>query len=162
MIGAAMQKALNEQINRELFSAYVYLGLSAQAMQAGFPGAAAWFRKQFEEETEHALKLYDHILERNGEVKLEAIAAPKVQFGSLLAAFEHTLEHERKVTASIHQLADLAIKEKDHAARVMLDWFVSEQVEEEANVQAVLDQLRVGGKCSGGILDIDRHLAKRE
>jgi ferritin len=162
MIGAAMQKGLNEQINKEFYSAYLYLSFSTQCARAGFPGMAAWFRKQYEEETRHGLKIVDHLVERGGEVQLAAVAAPAVAPKSPLAFFEKSLEHERTVTASIHTLAGLSMKEKDFAVHGVLAWFVSEQVEEEASVQVIIDELKLAGDNGAALLMIDHRLGKRE
>ncbi len=162
MIGKKMEKALNEQINKELYSAYLYLAMSAWAEEAGLAGFANWFRVQFGEETEHAMKFYHYLTEQGARVVLGAIEKPPADFKSPMAAFEQTLEHEQFVTASINGLMDLAIKESDHATASMLRWFVDEQVEEEANAQEIINQLKLAGPGGGALLQIDRGLGKRK
>lgn len=162
MIGKKMEKALNEQINKELYSAYLYLAMAAWAEEAGLSGAANWFRVQFGEETEHAMKFFHYLVEQGSRVVLDAIEKPPVDFKSPLSAFEQTLEHERFVTKSIHGLMDLAIKEADHATASLLRWYVDEQVEEEANAQAIIGQLKLAGQSGGALLQIDRMLGKRK
>lgn len=162
MISKKMEKAINEQINKELYSAYLYLAMAAQAEQMGLGGFANWFEVQFHEEQEHALKFYKYVNEQGGRVELAAIKQPPLEFKSVLAMFEETLKHERFVTASINSLVDLAIKENDHATRSMLTWFVDEQVEEEANDMEILGKLKMVGGHGPGLLQIDGKLAKRK
>ena len=129
MIEKAMQEAMNEQINKELFSSYLYLSMAAYFEDKNLPGFAHWMRLQADEEREHAMKFYDFILERGGRVILKAIDAPKTEWSSSLEVAEEVAAHEAKVTASINALYELALKEKDYPAQVMLQWFISEQVE---------------------------------
>lgn len=162
MIGEKMQKALNEQINAEIYSAYLYLSMSAYCESLSLPGFANWMRVQWQEELTHALKLYDFVNERGGQVVLTAIDGPDVEWESPLAMFEVTLEHERHVTSLIHRLVDLSLAERDHAANSMLQWFVDEQVEEEANAEQLVEELkRIEGQPHALFL-LDRELAQRQ
>lgn len=161
-ISKKVQKALNEQINRELASAYVYLGMSAWADEQNLSGAASWLRIQWQEELEHATKLVDYIAERGGSIELQAIAAPPKKYASLLDCFRSVLAHEEAVTAAINALYELATQEKDYATKTLLDWYVNEQVEEENQPAEIISMLeRVGGEGSG-ILMVDRYLASRQ
>jgi len=161
MISKDMTKALNEQINKELFSAYLYLDLSARAERSGMPGVANWFFIQNQEELTHAQMFYKYVLRQGATIDLAAIAKPAVKCKTALEMFEKTLEHEQIVTASINNLVDIAVKEKDHATEVFLQWFVNEQVEEEQNACAIIDQLKLAGPSGGGLFMIDRELAAR-
>ena len=161
MIGKKMEEALNGQLNAEYYSAYLYLSMAAYFESVNLPGFAHWMTVQAKEETGHAMKIYRHIVDRDGRVTLTAIEAPPKQWQSPLDAFNDTLKHERKVTGLIHKLVDLAIAEKDHAASVFLNWFVSEQVEEEANASAIVEKLKMVKNASGPMMMLDRHLAER-
>lgn len=161
MIGKTMQDALNEQINKELFSSYLYLSMAAYFEEKNLPGFAHWMRVQADEEREHAMKFYDFILVRGGQVTLKALAAPKAEWGSNLEAFQETAEHEAQITASIHTLYELAMQEKDHPAQVMLQWFVTEQVEEEKNAAEIVASLRLIEERGTAVLMLDHRLAKR-
>ena len=161
MTDAQVVKAINEQINAELYSAYLYLAMSAQATSMGLGGVANWLFIQYEEETAHAQILYKYLTRVGAQIELKAIAQPPSEFGTLLEMFEQVLEHEKKVTAMIHNLVGLARKQNDFASENMLQWFVSEQVEEEESVNEILDQLRLSGGAGGGLLMIDRSLAAR-
>ena len=156
-----MQKELNEQVNKEFYSAYMYLAMSAYCNTIGLPGFAHWMRMQYEEESLHVTKMYDYILGQGGEVHLMAIEEPEKEYGSPLQIFEKTLEHEQYVTDMIHRLMDLAIEEKDYATQTFLQWYVTEQVEEEANVNDILAPLRMVGEDKGGLMMIDQQLAGR-
>jgi ferritin len=162
MLSDALQKALNEQIKNELYSAYLYLAMSAHFEAAGFPGFARWTRLQAEEETEHAMKFFDFINDRNGRVELLAIDAPPKEFGTPLEVFKMVFAHEQKVTGTIHRLYELALKENDYPTQVMLHWFIDEQVEEEKNASAIIDQLQMAEDHKGILLNIDHHVGKRE
>lgn len=162
MLGDKMQSALNRQINEEFASAYLYLQMSAEGERLGLPGFANWFRMQYSEELIHAAKFFDYVLERNGEVRLEAIEKPAVGPETPLSLFEKALDHERHITRCIFRLKDLARAESDHATDVFLEWFVREQVEEEANAQRVIDQLRLVDGSPNGLFLIDRGLAARQ
>ena len=161
MISEKMQKALNEQVNKEFYSAYLYLAMSAYCAEIGLPGFANWMRLQYEEENMHVTKMYDYILDQGGDVHLKAIEEPPSEFGTPLEVFEKTLEHEQFITRSIHNLMSLAIEEKDYATQAFLQWYVTEQVEEESNVQDILNPLRMVGNDKGGLMMIDQKLAGR-
>jgi ferritin len=162
MIGKTMQDALNEQINKELFSSYLYLSMAAYFEDKNLPGFANWMRIQADEEREHAMKFYDFILERGGRVLLAAIDAPPAEWKSNLEAFEAAAAHEAKVTASINALYELAMKEKDYPAQVMLQWFITEQVEEEKNAADVIAQLKMVEAHDTAVLMLDHRLGKRK
>jgi ferritin len=156
-----MTGALNEQINKEIYSAYLYLSMSAYSTFIGMKGFANWFMVQYREEMVHAMKIYDYINDQGGKVKLLAVAQPPTEFGSPLEMFEKTLEHEKFVTKCINDLVDLAIKEKDHASNIFLQWFVTEQIEEEANDNEIISKLKLVGKEGKGLFMIDKELAAR-
>jgi ferritin len=162
MLGKAVEDAMNEQIKNEFFSAYQYLSMAAYCESENLPGFAQWMRMQSQEETEHAMKFYDFILDRNGRVVLQAIEAPVVEFGSPLEVFEQALEHEQKVTAMINELYGLAVRENDYASQTFLQWFVTEQVEEEKNAGDVVETLRMVGDKSEALFLLDRELGRRE
>jgi ferritin len=162
MLTDNVQKALNDQVNAELYSAYLYLSMNAYFKSIGLEGFANWMSQQAHEETLHAMKIYAFIHQRGGRVTLAQVDAPPVQWDSALAVFEATLEHEQKVTALINDLVELAQAERDHATNIFLEWFVSEQVEEEESVGAVLDQLKLLGDAKSGLFMVDRELAQRQ
>lgn len=161
MLDQKMLDAINRQINAELYSAYLYLAMSARFAAMGLPGGANWTRVQAQEEMTHAAKFYDHVIERNGEIKLTAIEEPPSSWDTPLAIFEEILAHEQKVTALIDDLADLAISLKDHASHNMLQWFIAEQVEEEASADDVIQKLRLTQDAPGGLFQLDSELAAR-
>lgn len=161
MLSATLLKALNEQIQKELYSAYLYLAMSAHFEAASLPGFAKWTRMQAQEEQEHAMKFYDFIIDRGARVELLAIEKPPMEFGTALEVFKEILEHEKKVTASIHNLYGIALKEADYPAQMMLHWFINEQVEEEKNAGQIVDQLQMVEDRMGTILNIDHHVGKR-
>ncbi len=161
MISKPMQDAINEQINKELFSSYLYLSMAAYFADKNLPGFASWMRVQAEEEREHAMKFYDHLLERGGKVELKAIAAPGAAWKSDLAAFEAVLEHEKFVTRSIYDVYEVALKEKDYPAQVMLQWFINEQVEEEANASEIVENLKRIEAHDTAVMVLDHRLGKR-
>lgn len=161
MLTPKMQDALNSQINAEIFSAYLYLGISAIFEDMGLKGLAHWMRIQFDEEMMHGLKLFDYVLERGGQIELERIEKPELDIDSPLKAFEVTLEHEQKVTGLINSLVDVAIGESDHASQNFLQWYVGEQVEEESNVNEILQQLRLLGDNPAALFMVDRDLGAR-
>ncbi len=161
MISSKMVDTINEQINAELFSAYLYLAMSAHFEAEGLPGFAKWTRLQAKEETEHAMKFFDFVHDRGGKVTLKIINAPPTSFGTTLQVFEQVLEHERKVTGLINALYETAQAEKDYSAQVLLQWYIAEQVEEEKNATALVDQLRMAGDRPGNLMYIDRHVGKR-
>jgi ferritin len=153
--------ALNEQVNRELESAYVYLAMSAWADEQNLSGAAGWLRLQWEEELQHATKLIDYIAERGGRVDLKAITRPVARYKDLLDVFRQVLKHEEDVTAAINALYDKAARAKDYATQTLLDWYVNEQVEEENAPAEIISLLELAGSSPPGILMVDRRLAER-
>ena len=161
MLTEKMQTALNGQLNAELYSSYLYLSMNAYFKSVNLDGFANWMYYQAQEELEHSLKFYDFIIRRGGKVQLQQIAAPSTEWNSPLAVFEATLKHEQKVTGLINDLVDVAHEERDHATSIFLQWFVSEQVEEEESVGGVLEQLKLLGDAKGGLFMIDRELSKR-
>jgi len=161
MLSDKMQKAINDQINAELYSAYMYLSMSAWFESRNLNGFGNWMRVQYQEETFHAMKFYDYVLERGGTVTLAAIDAPPTEWKSPAHVFEETLKHEQKVTSLIHDLAMLAKDEKDLASDIMLQWYVTEQVEEEANADAILQKVKMVGESGNGLFMLDKELAAR-
>jgi len=162
MIAKTMEAALNRQVNRELYSAYLYLAMSAYFETTNMKGFAKWMRLQAKEEQSHAMKIYDYVLARGGTVSLEAIEAPRAKWASAGKVFEEVYAHEQKVTGMIHTLVDLSVKEKDHATFEMLQWFVKEQVEEEEHASEILSQIKTLGDVVGHLFWLDHQLAKRE
>ena len=162
MISKTMEQALNKQVNRELFSEYLYLSMSAYLETISLKGFAKWMRVQAREEHAHAMKIYDYIIARGGKVTLAAIEAPKNKWESAGNVFGESYAHEQKVTGMIDALVDLAIREKDHATFEMLQWFVKEQVEEEMNASDILNQIAIVGDRPGHLFALDHHLGKRE
>ena len=161
MIKQRVNDAINAQINAELYSAYLYLSMAAYFEDQNLPGFANWMRVQFEEEQFHGLRFYSFINERGGRVILDAIDKPETNWESIIAVFDNVLAHEEHVTNLINNLMSIAIEERDYATSNFLQWFVDEQVEEEANVNAILNQLkRVNGEGQA-ILMLDRELATR-
>ncbi len=156
-----MEKALNEQVKKEFYSAYLYLSMSAYCESLNYSGFANWLKKQAQEEMEHAMKLYDYIFERRGRVILEAIDKPPSDWKDLVDVFENVLKHEEEVTESIYKLMDLAKEEKDYATESMLKWFVDEQVEEEASADEILQKLRMVGDNKNALFSLDRALSQR-
>lgn len=161
MLSEKMEKALNEQINAEFYSAYLYLSMSAYADSINLSGFAHWLRAQFQEEQSHALKLFHYVVERGGRVVLGAIGEPPTDFKSPLKLFEDVLAHERKVTGLINALYALAIQEKDYASQNAVQWFVGEQVEEEANAAQIVEQIKMVGDKGTPLFMLDRQLAAR-
>jgi len=161
MLSEKMNAALNEQINKELFSEYLYQSMAAWFESEGLPGFANWMAIQALEEHSHAMKFVNYMYETGGRVILDAIEKPESEFGSPMGAFEATLKHEQFITASINGLVDLAIVLKDHATNNFLQWYVSEQVEEEANDQSIIDKLKWIGDNGNAILMLDRELGAR-
>ena len=161
MIDKKMQGAFNEQINAELYSAYLYLSMVAYFESVNLPGFATWMRVQTQEELMHAMKIYDYVNERGGRVILKSIGEPQTEWESPLAAFEAAYEHEQKVTGLINGLVNLAIEEKDHAANMFLQWFVNEQVEEENNADAIVQKLKLMADAPGGMYMLDNEMGQR-
>lgn len=161
MLNPTVEQALNDQIQKEFHSAYIYLAMSAYFEAENLPGAAHWMRHQAEEEQEHAMKIFDFVNDRGGRVALQAIGEPAAVYSSPLAVFEAAYAHEQKVTKSIHDLYALAVKEGDYPTQVMLQWFIDEQVEEEKNASAIVAQLHMVGDSPAALFMIDRQLAAR-
>jgi ferritin len=161
MLDSKIEKALNEQVGAELFSAYLYLSMSAYFESQNLKGMASWMRVQTQEETIHALKLFDFIHERDGRVVLGPVEAPKIEWDSPLNAFEEAYKHECMITGRINDLVNLAVGEGDHAANTFLQWFVTEQVEEEASVKAIVDQLKLVGDSGVALFMLDGQLGQR-
>lgn len=161
MLSEKMDKALNGQINAEMYSSYMYLSMSAWFDQAGLAGLANWMQQQAQEEMFHAMKLFNFVSERGARVILAAIDKPPAHWESALEVFQDTLAHEQKVTGLINDLTNLALDERDHATNIFLQWFISEQVEEEAGVGAILDKLKLIGKDSSGLFGLDQELGQR-
>lgn len=161
MLDKKMENALNEQVNAELWSAYLYLSMSAYFENKGMSGFANWMKIQFDEEQAHALKIFNYIVERGGKVVLKPISEVKTEWDSVIHVFEETLAHEQHVTSLINQLTDLAIELKDHATRSFLQWFVDEQVEEEATVNEILDQMNMFEGKGFGLFQMDKEFKTR-
>ena len=161
MISKNMTKALNEQINKEIYSAYLYLAMSANAITLGYKGAGSWFRVQFQEELEHALKFYNYLLSQGEVIELGAIDKPNVGYKLLLDMYVDTLKHEKLVTKSLNSLMDVAVSEKDYATQAMLQWYITEQIEEEANDTEIIGMIKMAGASTGTLYMVDKQLGKR-
>ena len=161
MLNKEMEDALNGQINAEMYSAYLYLSMSAYFQSISLSGFANWMRVQYQEEMAHAMKFYDFINERGGRVTLKVIDAPPTNWASPLAAFEAAYAHEQKVTGLINDLVEKALEKRDHATRIFLQWFVSEQVEEEDNANKIVEHIKLMGDARGGMFMLDRELGQR-
>ena len=161
MLNDKILNALNEQINREMYSAYLYMSMSSYSDSAGLKGFANWFMVQYHEEMLHAMKIYEYIQRHGRQPILKPLAGPPTEFESPLDMFEKTLEHEQFITRSINDLTDLAIGEKDHATRIFLEWYVTEQVEEENNDNEIIAQLKLIRDNPHGLILLDRELAQR-
>ncbi len=162
MLSEKMEAALNQQLNRELYSAYLYLSMAAYSTSLGLKGCANWFTLQSNEEVTHAMKFYNYIHQQGRKVTLSAIEAPQKDYDSIIEAFNMTLEHEKKVTDLINKLMELARKENDVATEIFLQWFVTEQIEEESSVSEILQKLELTGDRGGPLLMVDRDLAQRK
>jgi ferritin len=156
-----VQDALNQQINNELSASYEYLGMAAWCETQNLRGSAKWLKLQSEEEHGHAMKLFNFVIARGGEVVLKAMSAPTVRYGSLQEVFEKVLSQEQSVSGQIDALYELAFKEKAYSATVELQWFLTEQVEEEQSAREVLAKLRLVGNDVPSLLDLDRELGSR-
>lgn len=154
----AVRDAMGDQIKHEFYSAYLYLSMAGSFEVANLPGFAHWMRRQAQEEQEHAMKFYDFLLDRGESVQLQPIDAPPYTFRSALDAVEQALEHEKEITARIHALYDLATQEKDYPAQVLLNWFVTEQVEEEKSATDLAERLRMAGEDGAALLLLDGEL----
>ncbi len=161
MITKRMEKELNAQINKEFYSAYLYLAMAAYCNKLGMPGCEHWFRTQYSEEIIHMTMMFDYIMNHGGEAHLLKIDEPPADFGSVLGSFQASQKHERFVTESINQLLNVAVEEKDHATQVFLQWFITEQVEEEANVKEIVDRLKMIGDNGAALMMIDDKLGQR-
>jgi len=161
MITKKMEAALNEQINKEFYSAYLYLAMSAYCNKLGLPGAEHWFRMQYDEEILHMTKMFDYVMQHGGDARLLQIDEPPREFGTVLEIFEASLAHEQFVTQSINELLDVAVEGKDHASQVFLQWYITEQVEEESNVDEIVQRLKLAGDNGGALMMIDDKLALR-
>lgn len=161
MISKKMQQALNKQINAEFYSSYLYLSMSSYFEENKYAGFAHWMRIQAQEEVMHAMKLYTFVHDRDGIVELSEVKAPPKSWKTPLEAFKETLAHEKKVSKMIYDLVDLANKEHDHAVHNFLQWFITEQVEEEASTSRLLDQFEMVEGAPGGVYMLDRELGSR-
>ncbi|MCD4806675.1 MAG: ferritin [Methanococcoides sp.] len=161
MISERMVKALNGQINKEMYSAHLYMAMSAYSSNIGLSGFANWFMVQYQEEMLHAMKFYNYIVDQGAKVELQAIEKPAKEFGTTLDMLNATLEHEKFITRSINDLVDLAIEEKDHATNIFLQWYITEQIEEEGNDNEIIDKLKLAGEEGNGLFMIDKDLAAR-
>ncbi|MBP1631221.1 MAG: ftnA [Bacteroidetes bacterium] len=161
MLSKKLEEALNAQINAELWSAYLYLAMSADFASKGMPGFANWMNIQFQEEQAHALKFLNYVISRGGKPELRPIEKVQTEWASPLEAFKDTLEHEHTVTSLINNLNALAGEEKDYATQSFMKWFIDEQVEEEENDQAIIDALKMIGDNGFGLYQLDKELATR-
>ena len=161
MLSPKLTESLNKQINEEYYSSYLYLAMAAYMEDKNLDGCAHWMRMQAQEEWEHGMKIFDYMIERGARVELAAVAAPPMEWESPTAAFEAALEHERYMTKNINALADLAIDERDHATNNIMQWYVTEQVEEEASVEDILNKLELMGNSGHGLFMMDRELKGR-
>lgn len=161
MISKKLEKAINDQINKELFSEYLYLSIAAYFQAQNLDGFANWFHVQTQEERFHAMKFYTYLLDRGGEIELDKLDKPEKDFKNPTFAFEASLKHEQFITKSINDLMDLAIAENDHSFKSFLQWYVDEQVEEEANAEKLIAKLKLINNDGNGILSLDKELATR-
>lgn len=161
MVSKELENAINKQINAEFWSAYLYLSMSAHFAHEGLPGFANWFKVQFQEEQDHAVKFMNYLISKGNKVELTPIEKVDTSWDSLLKAFQDTLNHERVVTSLINNLVSIARKENDYATENMLQWFVNEQVEEEETAQAMIDSLKLIGSNGFGIYTMDKELGQR-
>jgi ferritin len=161
MISKTLQDAINEQINKELYSSYLYLSMAAHFEAANLPGFAHWMRVQYQEEVAHAMKFFDFLNDRGGKVVLKAIDQPQTEWKTSLEIFEMVYEHEQLVTGLINKLYELALKEKDYPTQVLLHWYIDEQVEEEKNASMIVDQLKLIESRGTAVLMLDKQLGKR-
>jgi ferritin len=161
MLNPKIQDAFNQQLNAELYSSYLYLSMAAYFESENLAGMANWMRVQAQEELVHALKFFDFINERDGRVVLTQVDGPKTEWHAPLDAFDDAYQHEQKVTGLIHRLVDLSLGERDHAANTFLQWFVTEQVEEEASVKSIVDKLKLAGDNTVALFMLDGELGQR-
>jgi ferritin len=161
MISKKVEEAINNQLNAELYSSYAYLAMSAYFESQDLSGFATWFRLQSNEEYGHAMKIFDYIHQIGGTVTLKEVKAPKTDWKDFVEVFRDTFDHEQRVTIMINKLVDLAIKEKDHATTNFMQWFISEQVEEEATSAQILKKMEMVGDSKAGLFMIDREMGNR-
>jgi len=161
MLSKLVADALNDQIRHEVHSSYLYLAMAASCEAANLPGFAHWLKVQSREEYDHAMKIYEYLNDQGARVVLQAIDAPPAEYKVPHEIFKQVLEHEKKITALIHRLYGTAVKENDYATQNMLQWFVKEQVEEEKNATAIVEQLKMVGDAPAGLIMLDRYLAQR-
>lgn len=162
MLSKKMEKAINKQINAEFYSSYLYLAMSAYFESQNWPGFARWMAAQAQEEWGHGMKMYKYIAEQRGVVKLAAIECPPLEWKSASEVFEQVMKHEEHVTSLINDLMTMAIEEKDYATQQFLQWFVKEQVEEEAHADAIVQQLKLIGESTQGLFMLDHALGQRK
>lgn len=161
MIKKTIQEAINEQIMQELYAANLYLSMAMYFEYLNLSGCEHWMKKQWEEETGHARRLMDFLNDRSGRVYISGLEKPPVEFKSVLDVFEKALKHEQHVTELINELYALSVKEKDYQTQTFLQWFLTEQVEEEASLEEIIDRIKIGGQKEAGLLLIDQELGKR-
>lgn len=162
MIEKEMVEELNEQINAELFSEYIYLAMAAYLQNENLPGFAHWMKKQALEEREHSMKFFDYVVERGGRVVLKQLGEPPKEWSSVLDVFEKAFAHEKMISSRINKLMALAKEKRDYATESMLKWFVDEQVEEEASASEIVEKLKMIGESKGSLLMLDKGMGKRE
>jgi ferritin len=161
MIHKKMEEAINKQINAEMYSAYLYLAMAAYFEGCDQPGFASWMKVQYQEELSHALKFFNYVHERGGQVTLAAIDAPQHKWDSPLHVFEETLKHEEYVTSLINGLFDIALEVRDHTSNSFLQWFLDEQVEEEATASNIVAQMKMVSESRDGLFMLDKELGQR-
>lgn len=161
MLKDSVQQALNDQVKQEFHAAHIYLSMCAWFEDQGLPGFANWMRMQYQEELGHGIKIFDFIIDRDGKAVIEGVEAPPTEWASPLAAFEAAHDHEKSVSRSIDELYNLADEENDHATKVMLQWFITEQVEEEASTKQAVDRLKLAGDDSSALLMLDQQFGDR-
>ncbi|MFC1655418.1 ferritin [Patescibacteria group bacterium] len=161
MMNEKVQKAINDQINAEIYSAYLYLSMAAYFDSISMEGFSNWMKIQAQEEMTHAMKFYDFVFERGGKVTMQAIKQPETEFKSPLEVFEKTLEHEKHVTSLINNLYELAVVEKDYPLESFLKWFIDEQVEEESTAASTVDKIKLAGDKGPGVYMLDKELGAR-
>ncbi|MEE9215179.1 MAG: ferritin [Thermodesulfobacteriota bacterium] len=161
MLSKEVEKAINNQIKNEYYSSYIYLSMAAYCESINMQGFAKWMRTQSNEEMKHAMRLFDYVIDRDGRVVLQSIPKPPLDFESLAKIFQQVLDHEREVTSMINKLYELAINDNDHATSVELQWFISEQVEEEKSAKDILEKLKLAGDDPSALLILDHQLSER-
>lgn len=162
MLPKKVEEALNHQIREEFYSSYLYLAMAAYFEDKSLNGFATWMKEQAREEVGHAMRIFNYVTDRRGRVILEAIPQPTTNFSSVQEVFEKALEHEQYITGKINELYALSVEEKDYPTQVMLQWFITEQVEEESTVEAILERVRLIGDHQPALILLDRELAARQ